>query len=103
MIDVLARPGWLVVRVVLPGVPAETIHLDVCEGALIVWGEDRPGRCASFSRAIDLPPGAWPDRIRAALVGGVLDIRVPVCPHDETMAPPSPRSLELSSPTATQA
>lgn len=97
--DVLARPGWFVIRVKLPGVPLEAIHVDASDEALIIWGEDHPDVSAPFSRPIPLPAGAWPIKARATLGGGVLDIRVPVCPHNETMARlRTRRALRITSP-----
>lgn len=77
-VAVVVRPGWFVVRVDVTGLPPDTLHVDLSEDVLIIRGEDCPGRCESFSRAIDLPSGAWPDRARVMLADGLLDIRVPV-------------------------
>ena len=90
-VDSFARPGWFVIRIDLPGVSPEAIHVEISDEALRVSGErplpnggartswDRSERAhGRFSRVVALPAGAWPNRADAKLTSGVLEVRVPV-------------------------
>jgi HSP20 family protein len=87
--------GWtddyLNLRLVLPGVPEDSLDVTVQGNQLVVRGE-RPapenfGKQGSiyqhlpygkFERTVDLPNGLNTERIEAQLHHGLLDIRIPV-------------------------
>jgi HSP20 family protein len=90
-IEVLQRPGALVVRADLPGLDADEIDVSVENGMLVISGErtqeqqeESDGFVRSevmygaFYRAIPLPDGADENNIVAAVSNGVLEVVVPV-------------------------
>ena len=76
-VDVIERGDALVVRICLPGAPLESIHVEVSDNDLVV----AYGR---FFRRIALPAGAWVNKASETIVGGVLEIRVPLAVDDAT-------------------
>lgn len=67
----------------LPGFEERDVEVAVNEGVLTVrgerqgWGEGEGDAPAAFTRTIELPEGANPDDISAALAKGVLTVRIP--------------------------
>ena len=87
--------GWtddhLNLRLVLPGVPDDSLEMTVQGNQLVVRGErPAPENFATkgathfrlpygkFERKVDLPNGLDTDKIEAQLHHGVLDVRIPV-------------------------
>jgi HSP20 family protein len=94
-IEVLQRPGALVVRADLPGLDANEIDVSVDNGMLVISGErtqeqqdESDGFVRSevlygaFYRAIPLPDGADENNIAATVSNGVLEVIVPVSERD---------------------
>jgi HSP20 family protein len=80
----------VIVRVQVPGVSKDDLHVDIAENALTLRGEmqaeektdgkqyyRREFRYGAFSRTIPLPPGLQADRATAQLKDGVLTITIP--------------------------
>jgi HSP20 family protein len=87
----------------LPGIPEESISIEVSDGTLTVTAErqkveevseDRyyrfERRFGTFSRAVGLPQGVEEDKISASYREGVLEVRVPK-PEEQ-----KPRNIALS-------
>jgi HSP20 family protein len=87
----------------LPGIPEDSISIEVGDGTLTVSAErqkieevaeDRyyrfERRFGTFSRAVGLPQGVEEDKISASYRDGVLEVRVPK-PEE-----PKPRKIALS-------
>lgn len=77
-------PYGVEVSLDLPGFEESDVEVAVNEGVLTVRGERRTwtegeadAAPATFSRTIELPEGANPDYISAALAKGVLTVRIP--------------------------
>ena len=84
--------GTLVVRAEMPGIdPDKDVEITVAEGMLTISAErtekteteDKSGyrsefRYGSFSRTLQLPPGATEDDIVANYADGILEVRVPL-------------------------
>jgi HSP20 family protein len=94
-IEVLQRPGALVVRADLPGLNADEIDVSVENGMLVISGERTQQQrdeedgfvrtevlYGTFYRAIPLPDGADEDNIQAAFRNGVLEVTVPVAERE---------------------
>jgi HSP20 family protein len=92
-IDVVQEGSELVVRADIPGVAADDLTVEVCEGAITISGERQEGRAdenggvyrferayGAFFREIPLPEGAIVDQAKASFKDGVLEIRVPAPP-----------------------
>jgi HSP20 family protein len=90
-IEVSYRDGNFVISAELPGVEDEDIQVAITDDAVVIRGEreyqsesDEGGirrtelRYGEFYRSIPLPDGADPDKARAELRNGVLQITVPV-------------------------
>lgn len=91
-VEVAQRGQEFVVSVDLPGVDKKDVHVDISNGKLNIEGERRgpeehktvPGYRRSerhygrFYRQVPLPQGTAPDKIRATLMNGVLEIRMPL-------------------------
>ncbi|HLU09297.1 MAG TPA: Hsp20/alpha crystallin family protein [Oceanobacillus sp.] len=78
----------------LPGIPADSIHVSIHDGALTISGEvPQPSypedaralllerTYGRFSRTIRLPEPVVPDQIEATLDNGVLTLNVPKSPE----------------------
>jgi HSP20 family protein len=78
------------VKVQVPGVSKDNLHVDIAENALTVRGEikdeESPNgkqyyrqefRYGAFTRTIPLPPGLKADQATAQLKDGVLTITIP--------------------------
>ena len=88
-VDVWETEDELVYAFDLPGIPEESISVELDEGALTVSGERERSqevsderlyrferRFGSFSRTIGLPQGTSEDSIRAEYKDGVLEVHV---------------------------
>jgi HSP20 family protein len=108
-VEVIQRPGSLLVRADLPGLRAEDISVTVDEGLLVISGErrqenkeERDGLIRSelaygiFTRAIPLPDGADESRISATFRNGVLEVTVPVAARERG------RQVSVQADTGTQ-
>ena len=89
--EVVEKDGQLLVRTDLPGLKPEDVRVDVVDNVLSVQGErkqemqeTREGFYRSereygmFYRAMPLPEGVNPDRVRASFKNGVLEVAVPL-------------------------
>jgi HSP20 family protein len=94
-IEVLQRPGALVVRADLPGIDADEIDVSVEDGMLVISGERRQEQreeedgfvrtevvYGTFYRAVPLPDGADENNIQASFRNGVLEVMVPVAERE---------------------
>ena len=92
-VDVVRRPGKLIVRADLPGMRADELKVEVEDDLLTISGsrekpkekpadeylrEDR--RYGPFSRSIALPVGADAAKIEARAEDGVAEITIPLSP-----------------------
>jgi len=88
-LDVWESDGDVVYAFDLPGIPEDSISIELEEGALTVSAERErkqeltnenlyryERRFGTFSRTIGLPPGIGEDQIKADYRDGVLEIRV---------------------------
>lgn len=91
--DIYETPEGLVVKVELPGVPANNVQIELGDGALVVEGIRRDPYCGAtsagyrfrqmeieygpFRRAIALPYAVDAPAVRARLEGGFLEIVLP--------------------------
>ena len=102
-LDVWETESDVVYSFDVPGIPEESIAIEVADGTLTVSGErqsveevseDRyyrfERRFGTFSRTVGLPQGIEEDKITASYRDGVLDIRVPK-PEEQ-----KPRKIALS-------
>ena len=102
-VDVTQHKDELVIRVDLPGVEKNDVHVNVAEDAMTVHGErhraqeeERDGmyraerNYGAFYRTIALPAGAISDQAKASFQNGVLEIRMPAAPTA------SGRSIEIA-------
>jgi HSP20 family protein len=90
-IEILDRPGELVVRADLPGVTPEDVRAEIRNGCLFLEGERRSEReeqteggfyrsersYGRFRRTIPLPDDVRDENITATFAQGVLEIRIP--------------------------
>jgi len=112
-LDVWETESELVYAFDLPGVPEESINLEVADDTLTISAErerrdesssDRfyrfERRFGSFSRAIGLPPGIDESKITAVTKDGVVEIHVPKPAEQKPRRIPigsAPADLEASS------
>jgi len=95
-VDITQHKGELVVRLDLPGIKKEDVHVNVTEDAVTIHGErhreleeERDGvyrserHYGAFYRTIALPPGTVTDQAKASFKEGVLEIRMPTAPAAE--------------------
>jgi HSP20 family protein len=88
--DVYEKDGDLVIKADLPGLKKEDVQVEIVEGDLVIRGESSQERevneenyhrmersFGSFHRRIPLGSDIDPDRIRAQMTDGVLEVRVP--------------------------
>ena len=94
IVDVAQRGDELVVSADLPGVSRQDVHLEIHDDKLIIEGDRRepgeqkelPGyqrserRYGRFYRQVLLPARIPSEQIRAMLINGVLEIRMPLPP-----------------------
>lgn len=77
--------GHFVVRGDLPGVRPEDLEVTAAQNTLTIRGERKTGRGGEevrrFSHSFTLPEPADPDKVRASLANGVLEVRVPLSPR----------------------
>jgi HSP20 family protein len=108
-IEMFHRNSELVVRVDLPGLTKDDIHVDVTEDRITIQGErkqeqdeERQGlyrserSYGSFSREIPLPPGTIADQAKASFQNGVLEITMPAPPESARRG----RRIEISDASA---
>lgn len=104
-LDVWETPSEVVYAFDLPGIPEETVSIEVKDETLTVSAErertqetDENGfyrferRYGTFARAVGLPQGVDQEHISARYENGVLEIRVPK-PEEQ-----KPRKIQLSKP-----
>jgi HSP20 family protein len=102
--DVYARNGSLVVKVDLPGVEPEDIHVKVFEGELTLTGERKAEKEVKeegyyrkeatygfFERHMTVPKGIKESEIKAEFDNGVLEISMPRATKVEEL----PRAKEI--------
>lgn len=89
--DVVKTPADFVIHVELPGIPRDTVRLQV-EGSELVLTGLRPkteeikegrfrrmeGEYGEFKRSFTLPDDGDVDHVEATLTAGVLEIRIPL-------------------------
>lgn len=88
--EMFEREGRLVVRVDLPGLTKDNVHVEVTDEALTIEGErrseheERQGgffrserRYGTFRRQIPLPEGVNADQVTASFKDGVLEVSMP--------------------------
>ena len=88
--DLVEDNGEYVLRADLPGVSEDDVKIELEDNVLTVAGERRSEReerregyhrveraSGRFSRALTLPEGVDPQRIRASFDKGVLEVRIP--------------------------
>jgi HSP20 family protein len=80
----LVEGGDYVLRAEIPGVGPEHLDVTVTEKALTIRGERKTGSeeqgeasYSRFSRTITLPEPVDPDKVKAKLAHGVLEVRIP--------------------------
>jgi HSP20 family protein len=89
-VEVADNKEHVTVKVQVPGVSKDNLHVDIAENALTVRGEikdeESPNgkqyyrqefRYGAFTRTIPLPPGLKADQATAQLKDGVLTITIP--------------------------
>jgi len=88
-VDILEQGGNVLLRVELPGLEKEDIHVDVENGQLSIRGDKKnalaqddttyhrvESRYGTFCRTFTLPDSLDPDKIEAAYKNGVLTLRL---------------------------
>ena len=109
-VDVLQKDGDLVVRVEMPGVKPEDVHVAVHNRVLTISGErkvdeeeERAGyyvrelRHGSFQRSMILPEGVDEERIHARYQDGILEVAL-----EGAAAAREPRSIQIEVPAGGQ-
>lgn len=94
--DVIKEEDRILVRVDVPGIPADEIDVSVEHGMLVVSGSHkdemeekgkqftrRERRFGSFYRSMALPEGVSADEVEASCHDGVLDISIPLSGEEE--------------------
>ena len=89
-VDVIDRKNEVLVRVSLPGVKKEDIHISISDGELVMEGEskaeegvkDEDYYCCensygNFHRSISIPASIEKDRIKATYRDGMLKVHLP--------------------------
>ncbi len=89
-VDMYMDGNELVLKAELPGVRKEDIEIDIADTMLTISGEKKreekleEGSCFSFERyhgsfirRFELPEGTDPDKVKAHLENGVLELRIP--------------------------
>jgi len=105
-VDVLQKDGDLVVRVEMPGVKPEDVHVAVHNRVLTISGErkvdeeeERAGyyvrelRHGSFQRSMILPEGVDEEKIHARYQDGILEVAL-----EGAAAAREPRSIQIEVP-----
>ena len=88
-LDVVERDGKLHVRVDVPGVRKEDIHVEVHGGKLTISGERHTEDFGSFRRALTLPAGIEESAVTATHADGVLNVEI------ELPRKPEPARIEI--------
>jgi HSP20 family protein len=109
-VDVLQKDGDLVVRVEMPGVKPEDVHVAVHNRVLTISGErkvdeeeERAGyyvrelRHGSFQRSMILPEGVDEEKIHARYQDGILEVAL-----EGGAAAREPRSIQIEVPPGGQ-
>ncbi len=108
--DVLQKEGDLVVRVEMPGVKPEDVHVAVHNRVLTISGErkvdeeeERAGyyvrelRHGSFQRSMILPEGVEEEKIHARYQDGILEVAL-----EGAAAAREPKSIQIEVPPGGQ-
>jgi HSP20 family protein len=90
-VDVVEEKGKLVIRADTPGVSPEDIEVAVEDGMLVISGHHdqerhvtgngwvrQERRHGSFERTLPLPSGVDPQKVKAKVLDGVLEVTVPL-------------------------
>lgn len=105
----------VLIRVDLPGVRAQDVHVDVTETDVSITGSRAPKEPAGaqprrserpfgeFRRSVALPPGVDPDGTTAAFRDGVLEITVPLSRRERRHGRRVPVESEGATPPAAAA
>ena len=109
-VDVLQKDGDLVVRVEMPGVKPEDVHVAVHNRVLTISGErkvdeeeERAGyyvrelRPGSFQRSMILPEGVDEEKIHARYQDGILEVAL-----EGAAAAREPKSIQIEVPPGGQ-
>src|SRR5215207_3402943 len=109
-VDVLQKDGDLVVRVEMPGVKPEDVHVAVHNRVLTISGErkvdeeeERAGyyvrelRHGSFQRSMILPEGVDEEKIHARYQDGILEVAL-----EGAAAAREPRRIQIEAPGGQQ-
>jgi HSP20 family protein len=95
-VEELTEEGAYVIRAELPGIdPDRDVEITVADGVLALRAERREEkkeeksggvyrtefRYGSFYRAVPLPTGAKEEEVAATYKDGILEVRIPVDPH----------------------
>jgi HSP20 family protein len=110
-IEEYVEKGESVVRVEMPGVdPERDLDISVTDGVLRIHaertketryekeGDEQEGRTrsefryGSFTREVELPPGASEDDVKASYRNGIIEVRVPV----KEPAPAASRKIPIA-------
>src|SRR5437868_2566507 len=105
-VDVYEKDGNLVVKAELPGMKKEDIEVTLDRGDLLIRGERKAESevkeenyyrveraYGSFYRRIPLPFEVKPDQITATYKDGVLEVRLPKPPQEQSQ--PQPQRIPL--------
>ncbi|MFQ5883094.1 MAG: Hsp20/alpha crystallin family protein [Candidatus Methylomirabilales bacterium] len=83
----LVEGGDYVLRAEIPGVAPDDLEVAVTENALTIRGDRKTGReeqggasYSRFSRRFSLPEPVDPEKVKAKLAHGVLEVRIPASP-----------------------
>jgi len=89
-VDIYETDDAIIVRAEVPGVERDQVHVEVKDGILTLRGERKFERdvkeesyhriersYGSFQRSFTLPSSVDPDKVRAALKNGVLEVALP--------------------------
>jgi HSP20 family protein len=85
-IESTLKDGEHVIRMELPGFSPEEIEVNVAGSTLTIHGErkgEEKGQTSHrrFSQSLSLPETADPEKVKAPLNHGLLELRMPACPQ----------------------
>ena len=106
-LEMFTKDNRLVVKLDVPGLSKEQVHVDVTDEHLVIRGErtheveekkatayHSERSYGAFVRTVPLPEGAKPDLATAVMHDGILEIAMPMPPT----AAVTPRKLEITEP-----